>query len=99
MVRQASVRAAAAMPPIIAMVLAVSVVGLISPAHEAAAQSPCAARCKGDTTCLGKCAQARKTRQGNANPKPSSSAGDPTKEDWKSGIFDQTNKGGGGGGY
>ena len=88
---------------IVVMLLALSLGGLLSPTHEAAAQSACAARCMGDTACLDKCAQARKNRpqarQGNTSPKPSSStASNPTKEDWRSSIFNSTNKGGGGGG-
>ena len=95
--------AAAATLRIVVMLLALSLGGLPSPTREAAAQDACAARCKGDSACLNKCAQSRKNRpqarQGNAGPKPSSSTGsDPTKEDWKSSIFDSTNKGGGGGG-
>ncbi len=69
-------------------------------AHEAAAQSACTAKCKGDTACFDKCVQARKSRPptSNTNPKPSgSTASGPVKEDWRSSIFDTTHKGGGGG--
>ncbi len=68
--------------------------------HEAAAQSACTAKCKGDTACFEKCVQARKSRPptSNTSPKPSgSTASGPAKEDWKSSIFDSTHKGGGGG--
>jgi len=69
--------AAAATLRIVVMLLALSLGGLLSPTREAAAQDACAARCKGNTACLNKCAQSRKNRpqarQGNAGPKPSSS--------------------------
>ena len=69
--------AAAATLRIVVMLLALSLGGLSSPTREAAAQDACAARCKGDSACLNKCAQSRKkrpqARQGNAGPKPSSS--------------------------
>ena len=83
------------------MLLALSLGVPLVVTHEAAAQSACTAKCKGDTACFDKCVQARKNRPltRNTSPKPSSStASDPAKEDWRSSIFDTTHKGGGGGG-
>jgi|GEM_PF-5706391 len=72
--------------------------GALFCAREAAAQSVCAAKCREDAACLEKCEKARKGRlpAKDTKSKSSSTTSDPAKDDWRSGIFDSTSKGGGG---
>lgn len=66
---------------------------------EAAGQGVCTAKCKEDAACLEKCEKARSGRPPVKDTKSKASSStktDAAKEDWRSGIFDTTSKGGGG---